>query len=281
MRLSTTAALAALGLLAACARAPAEGEAVGACPWRPAPEVLFRRDRDPADAPFSNEDLARDFERAVFFSEFHTNDGRVVRGEREGVLARWETPIRYRLGGDAVAAHEPPRFREIAARLSAATGLEISEADAWDQPDLLITIASRAARLRGAEALEAARGPETEGLIYRLRETDPETICTASAAFDLESQEIIQGAIIIRGEVSDAVREICAEEEFAQILGPANDDPCARPSIFNDDAEFSLLTAHDELILRVLYDPRLRPGMTREEAMPIARRIIAELRPEE
>jgi len=31
------------------------------------------------------------------------------------------------------------------------------------------------------------------------------------------------------------------------------------------------------MILRVLYDPRLKPGMTRAEGMPIARAIIAGL----
>jgi len=31
------------------------------------------------------------------------------------------------------------------------------------------------------------------------------------------------------------------------------------------------------MILRVLYDPRLRPGMTRAEGMPIARAIITGL----
>ena len=51
----------------------------------------------------------------------------------------------------------------------------------------------------------------------------------------------------------------------------------ARPSIFNDDDEFALLTRHDELLLEMLYDPRLRPGMTAAEAMPIVRVMAAEL----
>lgn len=51
----------------------------------------------------------------------------------------------------------------------------------------------------------------------------------------------------------------------------------ARPSIFNDDEEFSLLTRHDELLLRILYDPRLRPGITEAEARPIVTTIATEL----
>ncbi|WP_372802367.1 DUF2927 domain-containing protein, partial [Paracoccus seriniphilus] len=45
----------------------------------------------------------------------------------------------------------------------------------------------------------------------------------------------------------------------------------------NDDEEFALLTRHDELLLQILYDPRLRPGMTAAEATPIVRSIATEL----
>ena len=60
-------------------------------------------------------------------------------------------------------------------------------------------------------------------------------------------------------------------------MGLANDSPQARPSIFNDDEEFGLLTSHDELLLRMLYDPRFEAGMSAAEAAPIAREIATEL----
>ena len=59
-------------------------------------------------------------------------------------------------------------------------------------------------------------------------------------------------------------------------MGLANDSPSARPSIFNDDDEFALLTTHDELLLKMLYDPRLKAGMTLPEAKPIIRTITTE-----
>ena len=39
------------------------------------------------------------------------------------------------------------------------------------------------------------------------------------------------------------------------------------------------LSESDRNIVRILYDPRLQPGMTRAEAMPIVREIAAELEP--
>ena len=59
-------------------------------------------------------------------------------------------------------------------------------------------------------------------------------------------------------------------------MGLVNDSPTARPSIFNDDEEFALLTRQDEMMLRMLYDPRLRPGMTEAEARPIVEAIAQE-----
>jgi hypothetical protein len=60
-------------------------------------------------------------------------------------------------------------------------------------------------------------------------------------------------------------------EELPKGLGLPNDSPRARPSIFNDDEEFALLTDRTRLMLRILYDPALRPGMTAADARPICR----------
>jgi hypothetical protein len=82
---------------------------------------------------------------------------------------------------------------------------------------------------------------------------------------------------LIRAEHPELLRSACIHEELAQGMGLANDSPTARPSIFNDDEEFGLLTKHDELLLKILYDPRLKTGMTVEEATPIVQTIAAEL----
>ena len=86
-----------------------------------------------------------------------------------------------------------------------------------------------------------------------------------------------QAVALIRAEHPDLVRLSCIHEEIAQGLGLPNDSPKARPSIFNDDDEFALLTSHDEKLLTILYDPRLTPGMTADEARPIAQVISQEL----
>ena len=82
--------------------------------------------------------------------------------------------------------------------------------------------------------------------------------------------------MLVKAEHPDLLRLSCIHEEVAQAMGLANDSPQARPSIFNDDEEFALLTRHDELLLKMLYDPRLKLGMTPAEARPTVQRIARE-----
>jgi hypothetical protein len=69
----------------------------------------------------------------------------------------------------------------------------------------------------------------------------------------------------------------CLHEEIAQGLGLPNDSPAARPSIFNDDQEFALLTPMDEMMLKMLYNPALTPGMTADQARPIIDQLATAL----
>ncbi len=74
----------------------------------------------------------------------------------------------------------------------------------------------------------------------------------------------------------DRVRH-CLAEELTQSMG-LRDDACDyRPSLFCEgDSHLHAPTNADRLMLRTLYDPALQPGMTKDIAMPIARRLIRE-----
>jgi hypothetical protein len=118
-------------------------------------------------------------------------------------------------------------------------------------------------------------GPETIAEIERLPRF---TFCSVYAFSRAGGASTYVAAVaLIRDEHPPLLRRSCVHEEIAQGMGLPNDSPVARPSIFNDDEEFALLTRHDELLLRILYDRRLTPGMRPEEARPIVRQIAEEL----
>ncbi|HAS26883.1 MAG TPA: hypothetical protein DCR64_15765, partial [Vibrio sp.] len=66
----------------------------------------------------------------------------------------------------------------------------------------------------------------------------------------------------------------CIVEEITQVLGLPNDSDKAYPSIFNDHTPEDLLSPLDVVLLKLLYEPELKAGMTKSEVKPIVRKIL-------
>ncbi len=238
---------------------------------------LLREDGGGVDTPFTPDMLARNFEQIAFFNEY---DGNFVGRGGESPLRRWSMPVRMEVVfGEGV----PPSQRKAdsdnvtryARRLARATGHPIS---AIGEPNFFVIIASEDDR---ADTLVqvASRVPGiTAASLRALRDMRRDTYCAVAAyAAGPDANTYTAAVAVIRAENPDLLRLSCIHEELAQGLGLANDSPAARPSIFNDDDEFALLTEHDELLLKMLYDDRLRPGMSAREAAPITRIIAREV----
>jgi hypothetical protein len=233
------------------------------------------------DIPFTDRMLAENFMRIALYDEYRRGSGGFVREETESTLRRWEGPVRIgvRFGASVPLdrqATDLARIASFAARLAAVTGHPISLDDA--NPNFLIHVVSEDER----EAL----GPKVRAFLPNLSPGDVAgittmprtTYCLVYALSGGNSGAYTRAFAVIRAEHPELLRLSCLHEELTQGLGLPNDSPRARPSIFNDDEEFALLTDQDELLLRMLYSPELRPGMTPEEARPIveslARRLL-------
>lgn len=235
------------------------------------------------DAPFDAEDLARNFLRIAFFDEFVERDGKLVAEPREGRLQRWSGPVRLSVEFGPTVGEDQRRadlaaIDAYAARLARLTGLRISRSD-W-RPNHLILILNTDERRQAIDRIRAFAPGISAAALQSIRDMQRQTYCTVIALSDDTSHEYVSAITVIRAELAYRMRLACIHEELAQSLGLVNDSPHARPSIFNDNEEFALLTPQDELMLRILYDPRLRPGMTLAEAEPIVRQIARELLPE-
>lgn len=71
----------------------------------------------------------------------------------------------------------------------------------------------------------------------------------------------------------------CVVEEITQLMGLPNDVDGLTFSIFSDSSRHVDLTDADRWMLRILYDPRMKPGMTAKEGLPIAVDVLREQRP--
>jgi hypothetical protein len=55
----------------------------------------------------------------------------------------------------------------------------------------------------------------------------------------------------------------CAYEELLQALGVINDDSSVPWTMFNDNVQMGFFDVYDQYLLNILYDPRIRPGMSK------------------
>jgi len=242
---------------------------------------LLRTDGGRRDAPFDAATLAANFERIALFDEYALSDGRFVARETPSTLRRWDAPVRLQPHfGASVAVAQRARDRAAletyASRLSRVTGHPIRVVS--NDGNFHVLYLDRDEQ-RAAGGLARRILPGIDDATVREIETMPRSILCAVYAFsEGGGRPVFVAAIaIIRHEHPDLLRRSCVHEEIAQGLGLPNDSPAARPSIFNDDDEFALLTPHDELLLRMLYDDRLEVGMTPALARDTVRQIAAEL----
>lgn len=244
---------------------------------------LLRTDGGGADTPFSARDLAENFIAITFFDEFSDQDGQLVASEREVRLHRWTRPLRVAIEfGASVPPDQQARNRaEITAyvaRLSHITGLPAETTDM--NANFLVIVANPLERRALRNRIIAFAPGTSNAALDSALHMAPSTYCTVFGYSPGQSSFYDRSLAVLRAELPPLMLSACIHEELAQGIGLVNDSPSARPSIFNDNAEFALLTRQDELLLKMLYDPRLKPGMTLAEARPVIELIASELLPD-
>ncbi|MCA1286529.1 DUF2927 domain-containing protein [Salipiger bermudensis] len=242
---------------------------------------LLRTDGGGPDTPFTDTMLLRNFERIALAEEYERGAGlRPSRGEL-GRIKKWKKPVRVAVEfGALVPAAQRVQDSNMVAqyvrRLARVSGHPI----AMDSNDTNFHVlfmseddkAEIAPRIR-------ALVPDVNPASLKIFDNLPRSIHCLVIAFSETpgGYDYGEAIAVIRSEHPDLLRRSCIHEEMTQGLGLGNDSPQARPSIFNDDDEFALLTTHDEMLLKLLYDPKVTPGMDVGEVRPIVAARAAEL----
>lgn len=241
----------------------------------------MRTDGGGTDAPFDTDDLVTNFERIAFFEEY-ARGGRLGKAsENPNHLIRWTSDIRLHVQtgaslGPEAAIRNKREVATFAARLTRLTGQKITLTDREHANFLVIFGGYDDTAQTVASVQDFA--PDLAPSAMSIVRFPPRDIDCFVITLSPRRDPVYSGAIAyIRGEHPDLFRKACIHEELSQAMGLPNDSPSARPSIFNDDDEFALLTRQDEMMLRILYDPRLRAGMSLPEAHPIITQIAQEL----
>lgn len=241
---------------------------------------MLRTDGGGVDTPYSDFMLTEDFLRVALYDEYgRSGGGNLVKMQTQSELRRWVSAVRVgiRFGASVSAdrkATDTARVSSYLARLSQVTGHPIRLDNA--SPNFLIYIVSEDERMGLGPELQAALPEMNPNDLSAVLNLPRSTYCVVYAQSN--GRGVYNRAFaVVRSEHPDLLALSCLHEEIAQGLGLPNDSREARPSIFNDDEEFALLTRMDEQMLRILYSPELRPGMTEAEARPIVEQLASRL----
>ena len=244
----------ALAGLAACAAMP------------PPPEITsvrFAAVTLPRGVARSNLDLAQDFLDLTFALES---------GETLDHLLRYEGPVRIYLASPALAAYQPD-LAELIHRLRSEAGIDIAETGDPEAAQI---------RLQMVPSEQISRIFPTAACFIVPGETDWQSFLRRSASARLrwpDQATLGKAAIFLPLDTTPQDVRDCLAEEITQALGPANDLYRLPDSIWNDDNFHGMATPFDMLMLRVLYQPELRSGMTREEVAKALPGILDRVNP--
>jgi hypothetical protein len=242
--------LAAAMTVVACAAAAADN-----------PEVARRRAAERKN--FTDAEIADGFFKVTFGAEFHVAGG-VDR------IRKYDGPVRIFIDNRATPDRTPQVEAAIADIRRRIRHLDIVRTERRDDANMVVSLIhdrDLARMIRAVYGIDRARRIQ--------RSLEPQ--CLSGFRKD-ESSRILRSDVIITADAGDFVFHDCVYEELLQALGPINDDTTVPWTMFNDDVQMGFFGVYDQYLLNILYDPRIRPGMTRAEVEALLPAVLPAVR---
>lgn len=214
--------------------------------------------------PIATSDLLiRKFDLTAFREGTERNQGKV-----SDYAYKWDTSVRLGLYGKDIARYRD-HINGLVVDLSRLTGLRVSvaEANGVNPPNVYVHLASP----KEADILLRDYSPKS-----RFAEGSKKYACIASI-WDKDAL-IFKAFAIIKNNLGQKIIRHCIIEEITHLMGLFGHTDIVHPSAFDHNGPAMVwFPINDKILVRTLYDSRITPGMTREEAMKIVREIIPEL----
>jgi DUF2927 family protein len=210
---------------------------------------------------FSDAEIADGFFKTVFGAELR------LRG-RTDVIRKYDGPVRVFVESRA----KPDRrtdvnkvIDDIRVRID---HLDIAATDDRGTANVLVTL------VRDRDLARTVRRMYGRDKAKRIARLDPQ--CLSGFRKD-DSFRIVQSNVLLVADAGEFIFYDCAYEELLQALGPINDTNVSW-TMFNDDVQMGFFDVYDQYILNILYDPRIRPGMTRDQVRALLPEILPTVR---
>jgi Protein of unknown function (DUF2927) len=225
------------------------------------PDITSRRAAERLD--FSNEEIKDGFFKIAFQAELQI-------GAAADRVRKFDEPVRIFVDSKA----QPDRSAQIAA-IVADIRTRI------DHLDIAITNDRGAANFvvalvadRDLNAIIHARYGNNRAKQI-VRSLNPQ--CLSGIGKDKQFR-IRRAEAILPVDAGEFTFYDCAYEELLQALGAINDDRSVPWTMFNDDVQMGFFDVYDQYLLNILYDPRIRPGMTKADVARLMPDLLSSAR---
>jgi hypothetical protein len=225
------------------------------------PAIASRRSSE--KKTFTDSEIIDGFFKTAFGAEYHLA-GRVDR------IRKYDVPVRVFADG----AGRPERKAQLA-KVVADIGqriqhLDIAMAATNDEANVVVNLVrDRDLSRTIASFYGSERAREIRASL------DPQCL---SGFRKNEKFEIQHSDVILTVDSGDFIFLDCAYEELLQSLGPINDTSSVPWTMFNDNVSMGFFDVYDQYILNVLYDPRIKAGMTVAEVKAVLPDVLADVR---
>jgi hypothetical protein len=247
------AALILIGAVTATISSPARAENIDTGPRRDAERTGFTKD-----------EIADGFFKIAFGAELHTSG-------KPNRIRKFDGPVRVFLDNRANANRRADIAAVVADIHRHVNHLDVAMTEDRQTANVVITLVRDRGELH--RTIRAFYGRERAGQIER--RLTPQ--CLSGFSEDPDHR-IRRSEVILTAAGGDAGFFDCAYEELLQALGPINDDRSVPWTMFNDDVQMGFFDIYDQYLLNILYDPRVRPGMTKDEVGAVFDDVLSSVR---
>jgi hypothetical protein len=225
------------------------------------PDISSRRASERLD--FTNDEIKDGFFKIAFKAEMQI-DAPVER------IRKFDEPVRIFVDSMGL----PDRRSEIAAVVadirSRVNHLDVAVTDDREAANFVVRLVAERDLGRTIRSLYGSeRAKQIQHSLH------PE--CLSGIGKD-KLYRIRRAEVILPVDAGEFTFYDCAYEELLQALGAINDDPSVPWTMFNDDVQMGFFDVYDQYLLNVLYDPRIRAGMTKGEVEGVLPDVLATAR---
>jgi hypothetical protein len=212
---------------------------------------------------FTDREIADGFFRVAFGAEYHLA-GRVDR------IRKYHGPVRVFAGGVSRADRKAQLAKVVADIARRIAHLDIAMAESSEAANVVVTL------VRDRDLFRTIKSFYGEERAREIRKSlDPQCL---SGFRKSETFEIEHSDVILTVDNGDFTFLDCAYEELLQALGPINDTSAVPWTMFNDKVSMGFFDVYDQYLLNILYDPRVKAGMTIAEVEAVLPEVLADVR---